>query len=60
MEPSYYAAVTNVIWDVQYTHINNFNTDPTSITDNINAMIAASQTIKSADGIVPVISVKQG
>jgi hypothetical protein len=56
MEPSYYATMTNVIWDVHiYPYQNNFNTDPTSITDNINAMIAASQTIKSADGIVPVI-----
>jgi hypothetical protein len=56
MEPSYYATMTNVIWDVHiYPYQNNFNTDPTSITDNINAMVAASQTIKSADGTVPVI-----
>ena len=56
MEPSYYATMTNVIWDVHiYPYQNYYNTDPTSITDNINAMISASQTIQSADGIVPVI-----
>lgn len=56
LDPSYYAAMTNVIWDVHvYPYQNNFNTDPTSIADNINGMIAAAQTIQSADGIVPVI-----
>jgi hypothetical protein len=56
LDPSYYATMTNVIWDVHvYPYQNNFNTDPKSITDNINGMIAAAQTIQSADGIVPVI-----
>jgi hypothetical protein len=56
LEPYYYDTMTNVIWDVHvYPYQNNFNTGPKSITDNINGMIAAAQTIQSADGIVPVI-----
>ncbi len=56
LEPSYYASMTNVIWDVHvYPYQNNFKTDSKSITDNVNGMIAAAQTIQSGDGIVPVI-----
>ena len=56
LEPTYYATMKNVIWDVHvYPYQNNFNTDPKSISDNISGMIAAAQTIQSADGMVPVI-----
>ena len=61
LDPSYYATMKNVVWDVHiYPYQNDFNTDPMSITDNINAMIAAAQTIQSADGKVPVIIGESG
>ena len=54
--PSVYASMTNIIMDPHvYPYQNDYNSDPTSITDNVKGMVTAAQKIKSADGTIPVI-----
>lgn len=61
LNPSVYATMTNIVWDVHvYPYQNDYSTDETSIADNINGMIAAAQKITSADGLVPVIIGESG
>lgn len=61
LNPTVYATMTNVLWDAHdYPYMNDYNKDPTSITENINALITAAQTIRSADGLVPVIIGESG
>jgi hypothetical protein len=56
LDPSVYTTMTNVIWDPHvYGYQNNYNADPASNAANVQGMITSSQTIKSADGLVPVI-----
>lgn len=59
--PSVYGSMTNIVMDPHvYPYQNNYSSDATSITDNINGMIAAAQKIKSADGTIPVIIGESG
>lgn len=59
--PSVYAAMANVVMDVHvYGYQNDYNSDPTSIANNITGMIAAAQTIQTADGTIPVIIGESG
>ncbi len=53
-DPAYFATMTNVIWDPHvYGYQNSYST---TTTDKLTAdMIASAQTIRSADGLVPVI-----
>lgn len=61
LNPGVYASMTNVVWDVHvYPYQNNYSSDDGSITANINGMIAAAQTIQSADGTMPVIIGESG
>ena len=56
MNPADYTGMTNVIWDPHvYGYQTNYSTDPGTIAAEIVAMVAASQTIQSADGVVPAV-----
>lgn len=59
--PSVYAGMTNIVMDPHvYGYQNDYSSDPTSIANNITGMIAAAQTIKTADGTIPVIIGESG
>jgi hypothetical protein len=59
--PSVYAPMTNIVMDPHvYGYQNNYSSDPKSITDNVNGMVAAAQKITSASGKVPVIIGESG
>nr|WP_294527671.1 cellulase family glycosylhydrolase [uncultured Rhodopila sp.] len=54
--PSVYAGMTNIVWDVHYYGwLTNYSTDQATVTANLAADIAQSQTLTSANGKVPVI-----
>jgi hypothetical protein len=54
--PSTYGNMTNVIWDVHiYGYQSDYSTDPIAVEANANAMFAAAQRIKSADGTMPIL-----
>jgi Glycosyl hydrolases family 16/Cellulase (glycosyl hydrolase family 5) len=56
MNPADYTGMTNVIWDPHvYGYQTNYSTDPGTIAAEIVALVAASQTIQSADGVVPAV-----
>jgi hypothetical protein len=56
LDPSVYATMTNVIWDVHcYNYQSNYSTDQATVDASVQGMISAAQSIKSADGLVPVI-----
>jgi mannan endo-1,4-beta-mannosidase len=56
LDPSTYASMTNVIWDVHiYGYQSDFSTDPATVEASADAMFAAAQRIPSADGKMPVL-----
>jgi hypothetical protein len=56
MNPADYTTMTNVIWDPDcYGYQSSYDTNQADVNANVQAMITASQTIHSADGLVPVI-----
>jgi hypothetical protein len=56
MNPADYAKMTNVIWDPHcYGYQSSYDTNQADVNANVKAMITASQTIRSANGLVPVI-----
>jgi hypothetical protein len=53
---SVYAAMSNIIWDVHYYGwLTNYSTNEATVSANLAADIAQSQTITSANGTVPVL-----
>jgi hypothetical protein len=53
--PSVYAAMRNIAWDVHYYGwLSNYSTNQTTVTQTLNGIITTAQTLKSADGTVPV------
>ena len=55
-DPSYIAPMTNVIWDPHiYPYMDNNATDAATNNELVSDVVAAAQTIQSADGVVPVI-----
>ncbi len=51
-----YAGMTNIVWDIhEYGWISNYSTDQSTVSANLEGNIAQAQTIKSANGVVPVI-----
>ena len=56
LDPAIYATMRQVIWDPHaYNYQSDFSTDQATVDASVRAMIAAAQTIRSADGLVPVI-----
>ena len=56
LDPPTYGNMTNVIWDVHiYGYQSDYSTDPITVEANMDAMFAAAQRIKSADGTMPVL-----
>ena len=56
MNPADYAAMTNVIWDPHvYGYQDGYATDAASNDALVAAAVSSSQTIQSADGVVPAI-----
>ena len=53
---STYASMTGVAWDTHfYGWVPNYSTSVTAIADSLKSQIADARSVKSADGIVPVI-----
>ena len=51
-----YAGMTNVVWDPHgYCFQEGCSTDQATVDAEVAALIAAAQTIQSADGVVPVV-----
>jgi hypothetical protein len=62
MTPSDYSTMTNIIWDLHYYGwASNYSTDPPTVSADLQGSASGAsggvgaQTIKSADGTVPVI-----
>jgi hypothetical protein len=62
MTPSDYASMTNIIWDLHYYGwVSNYSTNQATVSADLTGSasgasgILGAQTIKSADGVVPVI-----
>ncbi len=54
--PGTYATMTNVAWDTHYYGwLTNYSTDPAAIANSVQSQIALAQSVRSADGLVPVI-----
>ncbi len=51
-----YAGMTNVAWDTHfYGWVVNYSTNASTIAAGLKAQIANAQTVRSADGVVPVV-----
>ena len=51
-----YATMTNVAWDTHYYGwVSGYSTDPSVIASSVQSQIAAAQSVRSADGLVPVV-----
>jgi hypothetical protein len=56
LDPSAYVTMTNIVMDPHvYGYQTDYNTDQATNDANVKAMVAAAQTIRSADGSVPAI-----
>jgi Cellulase (glycosyl hydrolase family 5) len=56
MTASTYASMTNIIWDLHYYGwVAGFSTDQNTVTQGLNSLVSAAQTITSANGTVPVL-----
>ncbi len=56
LDSSVYATMKNVIWDPHYYGwVSNFSTDQQAVNNALTSLAQSAQTIKSADGTVPVI-----
>lgn len=56
LNPAAYTVMTNVIWDDHfYNWTSGYTTDMAALQADFRRVIAPQQTIKSADGIIPII-----
>jgi hypothetical protein len=59
--PSVYAAMTNIAWDIHYYGwLSNYSTDQNTVTKTLNGIITTAQSLKSANGTVPVATGEYG